>query len=115
VRDLISLITWALLDLFRSRTSREAEMLALRQQLNVLRRGAPKRRTFNICDRLIFVLLYRIAPGILDALAIVQPETILRWHRAGFRAFWRWKARRRRGRPKVPSEIRRLIREYEPR
>src|SRR4051794_34504768 len=86
-------------------------MLALRQQLNALRRGAPKRRTFSICDRLIFVLLYRIAPGILDALAIVQPETILRWHRAGFRAFWRWKSRRRRGRPKVPSEIRRLIRE----
>jgi len=111
VRDFISLITWALLDLFRSRTSLEAEMLALRQQLNVLRRGAPKRRTFNICDRLIFVLLYRIAPGILDALAIVQPETILRWHSAGFRAFWRWKSRRRRGRPKVPSEIRRLIRE----
>ena len=79
-------------------------MLALRQQLNVLRRGAPKRRTFNICDRLIFVLLYRIAPGILDALAIVQPETIIRWHRAGFRAFWRWRSRRRRGRPKVPSE-----------
>ena len=86
-------------------------MLALRQQLNVLRRGAPKRRTFKICDRLIFVLLYRIAPGILDVLAIVQPKTILRWHSAGFRAFWRWKARRRRGRPKVPSEIRRLIRE----
>src|SRR4051794_14965741 len=107
----MSLITWALLDVFRSRTSLEAEMLALRQQLNVLRRGAPKRRTFNICDRLIFVLLYRIAPGILDALAIVQPETILRWHRAGFRAFWRWKSRRRRGRPKVPSEVRRLIRE----
>src|SRR3954452_24311917 len=85
MRDLISLITSALLDLFRSRTSREAELLALRQQLNVLRRGAPKRRTFNICDWLIFVLLYRIAPCILDALAIVQPETILHWHRAGFR------------------------------
>ena len=70
----MSLITWALLDLFRSRTSLEAELLALRQQLNVLRRGAPKRRTFKVCDRLIFVLLYRIAPGILDALAIVQPE-----------------------------------------
>jgi hypothetical protein len=111
VRDLLSLITWALLDLFRSRTSLEAEMLALCQQLNVLRRGAPKRRTFNICDLLIFVLLYRIAPGILDALAIVQPETILRWDSAGFRAFWRWKSRRRRGRPKVPSEIRRLIRQ----
>jgi hypothetical protein len=111
VLELFKLIKWMFLDLLRSRSSLEAEIVVLRQQLNVLRRSAPKRRTFNICDRLIFVLLYRIAPGILDALAIVQPETILRWHSAGFRAFWRWKSRRRRGRPKVPSEIRRLIRQ----
>jgi hypothetical protein len=111
VRDFISLITWALLHLFRSRTSFEAEVLALRQQLNVLRRGAPKRRTFSIFDRLIFVWLYRISPGILDALAIVQPETVVRWHRAGFRSYWWWKSRPGPGRPKVPREIRRLIRE----
>src|SRR5437660_894397 len=53
----------------------------------------------------------RLWPSLLGAAKIVQPETILRWHRAGFRAFWRWKSRRRRGRPKVPSEIRRLIRD----
>src|SRR3954453_11772427 len=61
--------------------------------------------------RLIFVCLYRIAPRILDAVAIIEPETVIRWHRAGFRAFWRWKSRSCAGRPRVPPEIRRLIRE----
>jgi transposase InsO family protein len=62
-------------------------------------------------DRLIFVWLYRLAPSILDAVAIVRPETIVRWHRAGFRTFWRWKSRARVGRPQVPLEIRQLVRE----
>src|SRR3954453_23747295 len=61
--------------------------------------------------RLIFVCLYRIAPRILDAVSIVEPETVIPWHRAGFRSFWRWKSSRRAGRPSVPPEIRRLIRE----
>jgi hypothetical protein len=60
---------------------------------------------------MIFVCLYRIAPRILDAITIVGPETVIRWHRAGFRSFWRWKSSRRAGRPSVPPEIRRLIRE----
>jgi hypothetical protein len=55
--------------------------------------------------------LYRLAPGVLDALKIVRPETVIRWHRAGFRAYWRWKSRPRGGRPKTPLEIRQLIRE----
>src|SRR6188472_663627 len=55
---------------------------------------------------LIFILLYRLAPTVLEAVTIVQ-----RWHRAGFRSFWRWKSRRRPGRPKVPLEVRQLIRE----
>jgi hypothetical protein len=55
--------------------------------------------------------LYRLAPGVLDALKIVRPETVIRWHRAGFRAYWRWKSRPRGGRPKTPLEIRRLIRD----
>ena len=55
--------------------------------------------------------LYRLAPGVLDALKIVRPETVIRWHRAGFRAYWRWKSRPRSGRPKTPREIRQLIRE----
>src|SRR5881275_2937644 len=88
----------------------EAEILTLRHQLNVLHRKAPK-RLFSNFDRLVFASLYRLAPGILNALVIVKPETVIRWHRAGFRLFWRWKARARGGRPKVPLEIRQLIRE----
>ena len=108
---LLHLIWAAISGLFRSRASLEAEILVLRQQLNVLQRKAPTRRAFGKFDRLIFMVLYRLFPGILDHLAIVQPETILRWHRAGFRQFWRWKSRRRGGRPSVPADIRKLIRE----
>src|SRR3954468_24092589 len=100
-----------LLGLFRSKTSFEAEILALRHQLNVLRRTSPRRPVFSNFDRMIFVCLYRIARRILDALTIVEPETVIRWHRAGFRSFWRWKSRRPAGRPNVTLEIRRLIRE----
>ena len=107
--SLLQLIWSAITGLFRSRASLEAENLALRQQLNVLQRKIPKRRVFGRIDRLIFVVLYRLFPGILDHLTIVQPETVLRWHRAGFRQFWRWKSRNRGGRPKVPVEVRRLI------
>jgi hypothetical protein len=111
MRDLLNLLRWMLLGLFRSKTSLEAEILALRHQLNVLRRASPRRPLFTNFDRMIFVCLYRIAPRILDALTIVEPETVIRWHRAGFRSFWRWKSRRRAGRPSVTPEIRRLIRE----
>ena len=85
--------------------------MALRHQLNVLRRKSPKRLAFSNFDRLIFASLYRIAPNVLNALVIVKPETVIRWHRAGFRLFWRWRSRSRGGRPKVPLEIRQLIRE----
>jgi hypothetical protein len=71
-------------DLFRSRAALETEILTLRQQINVLRRTAPKKQTFSCIDRLIFVCLYRRLPGVRDALAIVKPETVLKWHRAGF-------------------------------
>jgi transposase InsO family protein len=111
VLALLNLVRLMLLDLFRSRSSLEAEIIVLRQQLNVLRRSAPKRPALGMLDRLIFVWLYRLAPSILDAVAIVRPETIVRWHRAGFRTFWRWKSRARVGRPQVPLEIRQLVRE----
>ena len=78
---------------------REAEIVALRHQLNVLRRKSPKRLAFSNFDRLIFASLYRISPRIVNALVIVKPETVIRWHRAGFRLFWRWKSRSRGGRP----------------
>jgi hypothetical protein len=108
--DMLKLIWWGVIGLFRSRASLEAEIVALRHQLNVLRRNAPKRLTISNFDRLIFTSLYRIVPDVLHALVIVKPVTVIRWHRAGFRLFWRWKSRSRGGRPKVPLEIRRLIR-----
>jgi len=98
-------------DLIRSRVMLEAEIWTLRQQINVLRRTAPKKLSFCAVDRMIFVGLYRLFPKICDALAIVKPDTLVRWHRAGFRSYWRWKSRRRGGRPIVPAKIRRLIRE----
>ena len=109
--DLCRLIWCALIGLFRSRASLEAEILALRHQLNVLRRSCPKRVTFSNIDRLLLVGLYRLAPGVLDALKIIRPATLLRWHRAGFRAYWRWKSRQLGGRPSVPADVGRLIRE----
>src|SRR5260221_9387004 len=111
MRDVCSLICLALIGLFRSRASLQAEILTLRHQLNVLRRKSPHGLGFTSIDRLVFAGLYRLAPGVLDALKIVRPETVIRWHRAGFRAYWRWKSRRRSGRPKTPLEIRQLIRE----
>jgi transposase InsO family protein len=111
MRDLCRLIGWMVVDLIRSRVMLEAEISTLRQQINVLRRTAPKKLSLCAVDRMIFVGLYRLFPKICDALAIVKPDTIIRWHRAGFRSYWRWKSRRRGGRPIVPVEIRRLIRE----
>ena len=90
-----------LIGLFRSRASLQAEILTLRHQLNVLRRKSPQRLTFSSIDRLVFAGLYGLAPGVLDTLKIVRPETVIRWHRAGFRAYWRWKSRPRGGRLKT--------------
>src|SRR5262245_31317475 len=89
MRDLFKLIWRFAIGLFRSRAALEAEIVALRHQLNVLRRKAPKRVAFSTFDRLVFAGLYRLAPGVLNALVIVKPETVMRWHRAGFRLFWR--------------------------
>ena len=111
MREVCSLIWLALVGAFRSRASLEAENMILRHQLNVLQRKSSKRPTFGMLDRLIFAGLYRLAPKVLGALAIVKPETVIKWHRAGFRSYWRWKSRRRGGRPTVAPEIRKLIRE----
>jgi hypothetical protein len=100
-----------LLLLFRSRSRLQVEILVLRQQLIVLRRTAPKRVRLKALDRLLFVLLYRLWPGILDSVAVLRPDTIVRWHRRGFRALWWWKSRRRLGRPGIAKDIRDLIRE----
>ena len=111
MREACSLVWLALVGLFRSRASLEAEILILRHQLNIQRRQSPKRLNFSTLDRLIFAGLYRLAPSVLGGLAILKPETVIRWHRAGFRSYWRWKSRHRGGRPTVPLEIRELIRE----
>jgi hypothetical protein len=58
-------------------------------QLNVLRRKSPKRLAFGNIDRLVFAALYRVSPGVLDGLKILKPQTVIRWHRAGFRPYWR--------------------------
>ena len=111
MRDLVRLIVWAVVDLFRSRAALEAEIWTLRQQINVLRRTAPRKLSFSVLDRLVFVGLYRLFPKICEALAVVKPDTIVRWHRAGFRLYWCWKSRRHGGRPTVQLETRQLIRE----
>src|ERR1700716_4144791 len=112
MREVCSLIWLALVGgAFRSRDSLEAENMILRHQLNVLQRKSSKRPTFGMLDRLVFVGCYRLAPKVLGALAIVKLETVIKWHRAGFRSYWRWKSRRRGGRPTVAPEIWKLIRE----
>ena len=100
--DLCKLIFGAVIDLLRSRATLEAEILVLRQQINVLRRRNPKRLPFGSIDRLILGGVCRLFPRTYETLAIVRPDTVIRWHRAGFRLYWRWKSRRRCGRPTVP-------------
>jgi transposase InsO family protein len=95
---------------FRSRARLEAENLVLRQQLLVLNRRLPVRLRLRNIDRLVLVWLSRLYPSLLDAIIIVKPETVLRWHRRGFRAYWRWKSWRRAGRPRIDRGLRALIR-----
>jgi hypothetical protein len=94
----------------KSRARLEAEILVLRQQVIVLSRKSGSRVWLRNIDRLIFVWIYRRFPSILDAITVVKPETVIRWHRRGFRAYWRWKSRRRGGRPRIDRGIRDLIR-----
>jgi hypothetical protein len=88
---------------FKSRVRLEAENLVLRQQLNVLIRKLPKRLGLTNSDRLLLVWLYRLCPSIVSAIRIVRPETVIRWHRRGFKAYWRWKSCPGVGRPPVIS------------
>jgi hypothetical protein len=107
--DLPKLILGVLASLFKSRAKLEAEILVLRQQINVLRRRTPKRPHLNNTDRFLFVWLYHWFLSVLGAITIVRPETIIRWHRAGFRAYWLWRSRNPVARPKVSAELRTLI------
>jgi transposase InsO family protein len=95
---------------FKSKIQLEAENTALRHQLIVLRRQVRGRVRFKKKDRLLFIQLYRWFPSILKVFTIVRPETLIRWHRAGFRYYWRWKSRSLGGRPQISAELRVLIR-----
>src|SRR5471030_105375 len=95
---------------FKSKSRLEAENAALRRQLVVLRRKVQGRIRLRNNDRWILIELYRWFPSILQVVTIVQPETIVRWHRAGFRCYWRWKSRSRGGRPQIETDLRALIR-----
>ena len=94
---------------FQSRTDIAVEVLALRQQVAVLKRRRPK-PPLRPLDRLFWTILRATWSRWRDALVIVKPETVVGWHRAGFRLYWRWKSRSRGGRPRITEEIRGLIR-----
>src|ERR1700746_3526591 len=95
---------------FKSKLRLEAENAVLRHQLIVLRRRLHGRVRLTNHDRWFFIQLYRWFPSILQVLTIIRPETLVRWHRAGFRCYWRWKSRPQGGRPPIDTELRVLIR-----
>jgi transposase InsO family protein len=94
---------------FKLKSRLEAENAALRHQLIILRRKAPGRVQLTNGDRLFLVQLYRWFPSVLRAITIIRPETLVRWHRAGFRRYWRWKSRSLGGRPQIAADLRALI------
>jgi transposase InsO family protein len=96
---------------FKSRRRLEAENLFLRHQLNIVLRRAPRGLRLHGSDRALLVWMTWLWPSLLSLSRVVQPDTILRWHRTGFRAYWRWKSRRRAGRPRISCELRELIRQ----
>jgi len=95
---------------FKSKSRLEAENAALRHQLMVLRRKVQGRVRLTNNDRWFLIQLYRWFPSILHVVTIVQPETLVRWHRTGFHWYWRWKSRPRGGRPQIETDLRALIR-----
>src|ERR1700737_2452630 len=101
---MIGLLRFALAVLaspFKSKVRLEAEKAGLRHPLNVLRRRLHGRVRLTNNDRWFLIQLYRWFPSILQVLTIIRPETLVRWHRAGFRCYWRWKARPLGGRPQI--------------
>src|SRR5260370_29995498 len=95
---------------FKSKMRLEAEKRGASTSLIVLRCGLHGRVRLTNHDRWFFIQLYRWFPAILQVLTIIQPETLVRWHRAGFRCYWRWKSRPRGGRPQIETDRRVLIR-----
>ena len=108
---LLCFVLAVLVSPFKSKSRLEAENAALRHQLIVLRRKVQGWVLLTNNDRWFFVLLYRWFPSILRVLTIVRPETLVHWHRAGFRYYWRWKSRSRGGRPQIEADLRALVRQ----
>src|SRR5258707_5575430 len=96
---------------FKSKLRLQAENAVLRHQLNVVRRRLHARVRLTNNDRWFFIQPYRWFPSILQVLTIIRPETLVRWHRAGFRCYWRWKSRPLGGQPQIDTELRALIRQ----
>src|SRR5258706_14602664 len=110
---MIGLLCFALAILaspFKSKLRLEAENAVLRHQLIVLRRRLRGRVRLTNHDRWFFIQLYRWSPSILKVLTIIRPETLVRWHRAGFRYYWRWKSRPQGGRPQIDTALHVLMR-----
>src|SRR5437660_12860178 len=95
---------------FKSKNRLAAENAVLRHQLIVVQRKMRGCVHLTNGDRLFLVQLYRWFPSVLKAITIIRPETLVRWHRAGFRRYWRWKSRPLGGRPQVDADLRALIR-----
>jgi putative transposase len=108
--NVLSAVFASVLGSFRSRAALQLEIVALRHQISVLRRSA-KRPKVTDADRVVWAWLSEVWSNWRSALVIVKPETVITWHRRGFRWFWAWKVRHgKRGRPNVPEEVRELIR-----
>src|SRR5438445_12759804 len=106
-------ILFAIISIFafrlRSRAALELKLVAIQHQFAVLRQQRPGRPQLSSLDRLLWVLLYRIWPQLIDAMVLVKPATLVEWHRKGFRFYWRWRSLRS-GRPRISPETRDLIR-----
>lgn len=110
---MVELLWHWLVSLAKSRRRLETEDLFLRHRLNILHRKAPRRLWLSNADRLAFVWLYRLCPAAADAITIIRPETLARWHRHGFRAlFWRGRSRPKGGQATSPASTRRNVRCY---
>ena len=107
---ILHLLGTSVANLFKSRRRLEVENLFLRHQLNVALRRAPRHLRLRGSDRALLVWMTWLWPRLFVLSRVVQPDTILRWHRIGFRAYWGWKSRCRPGRPRVSRELRELIR-----
>ena len=106
--NLLRCLFFGCLGLLRSRRQLAIENPVLRHQLGSLKRSAKRPRLTN-ADRGLWVLLSRRWPGWRDALTIVKPATVIKWHRAGFRRYWTWRSRPKGGRPAIDPEVRKLI------